>query len=144
MQIAQALYEGVDLGGSEGTQGLITYMRTDSTRIADSARDAAREFVDRDLRRRVPWRRAPTRFAKAPRTRTKRFARPAVFRTPESVAHVLKRDELRLYSLIWERFVASQMAPAIFDQTTVDIKAGEYTFRATGSVVEIRRLHPRL
>jgi len=135
MQIAQALYEGVDLGGSDGTQGLITYMRTDSTRISDSARDAAREFVTATYG--AEFHGGATYKVREGAQDAHEAIRPtSVSRTPESVAHVLKRDELRLYSLIWERFVASQMAPAILDQTTVDIAAGEYTFRATGSIVK--------
>ncbi|MGH7708539.1 MAG: type I DNA topoisomerase [Vulcanimicrobiaceae bacterium] len=141
MQLAQALYEGVDLGKADGTQGLITYMRTDSTRIADSARDAAKAFIDDSF---------GTAFYGGARTHKLREGaqdaheaiRPtSVTRTPDSLAGVLKRDELRLYRLIWERFVASQMAAAIFDQTTVDItatalKAPRYTLRATGSVMK--------
>jgi DNA topoisomerase-1 len=137
MQIAQALYEGVDLGGKDGTQGLITYMRTDSTRIADSARDAARDFVTARF--------GPEFYGGGRQYKIKEGAQDAheairptsALLTPESLAGVLKRDELRLYQLIWERFVASQMAPAVFDQTTVDIKATDrFTFRATGSVLK--------
>jgi DNA topoisomerase-1 len=136
MQIAQALYEGIDLGRSEGTQGLITYMRTDSTRIADSARDAARDYI-------------VNRFGEAfhggRQFKVKEGAQDAheairptsALHTPDSLAGVLKRDELRLYRLIWERFIASQMAPAILDQTTVDIAATDrFIFRATGSVLK--------
>jgi DNA topoisomerase-1 len=134
MQIAQALYEGVDLGAG-GTQGLITYMRTDSTRISDSARDAAREFIATSY---------GSEFVGGREYRVRAGAQDAheairptsVAWTPDTLAGVLKRDELRLYRLIWERFVASQMAPAIFDQTTVDIPVGRYTFRATGSVMK--------
>jgi DNA topoisomerase-1 len=137
MQIAQALYEGVDLGRAEGTQGLITYMRTDSTRIADSAREAAREYiVDRFG---VEYHSGGRQFkVKEGAQDAHEAIRPtSALRTPESVAGVLKRDELRLYRLIWERFIASQMAPAVFDQTTVDIAATErFTFRATGSVLK--------
>ncbi len=137
MQIAQALYEGVDLGGSEGTQGLITYMRTDSTRISDSAREAARDFIT--------GRFGETYYGGGRQYKIKEGAQDAheairptsAARTPESLAKVLKRDELRLYQLIWERFIASQMAPAVFDQTTVDIAATDrFVFRATGSVLK--------
>ena len=137
MQIAQALYEGVDLGRSEGTQGLITYMRTDSTRISDSAREAAREYI--------VGRFGETYHSGGRQFKVKEGAQDAheairptsVLHTPESLAGVLKRDELRLYRLIWERFIASQMAPAVFDQTTVDIAATDrFTFRATGSVLK--------
>jgi DNA topoisomerase I len=134
MQIAQSLYEGVDLGGSEGTVGLITYMRTDSTRISDQAREAAREFV-------VGTYGEP--FHGSTRHRVREGAQDAheairptsVQRTPERVAGILKRDELRLYTMIWERYVASQMAAALFDQTVVEVGAGEYAFRATGTVM---------
>ncbi len=141
MQVAQSLYEGVDLG-SEGTQGLITYMRTDSTRIADSARDAAKEYIDATF--------GPEFYSGSRTHKLREGAQDAheairptsVARTPASLAGILKRDDLRLYQLIWERFVASQMSSAVFDQTTVDIKAspkrgsGRYMFRTTGSVLK--------
>ena len=141
MQAAQALYEGVDLG-AEGTQGLITYMRTDSTRISEEAQAAAKAYIE-------------ATYGAAYHSGTKQFKvkegaqdaheaiRPtSVERTPESLSGVLKRDDLRLYALIWERFVASQMAAAVYDQTSVDIAAmpvrgtAKYTFRATGSVLK--------
>ena len=133
MQVAQSLYEGIDLGGSEGTVGLITYMRTDSTRISDQAREAAREYVHSTYGesyhggRRYKVREGAQDAHEAIRP-------TSVYHTPQSLSSTLKRDELRLYTMIWERFVASQMAPAILDQTTVDIAAGDYTFRATGTV----------
>ncbi|MGH7727262.1 MAG: type I DNA topoisomerase [Vulcanimicrobiaceae bacterium] len=140
MQLAQALYEGVDLG-PEGTQGLITYMRTDSTRVSEEARAAARAFVVATF--------GPS-FAGDRQYKVRAGAQDAheairptsVERTPQSLAKVLKRDELRLYTLIWERFVASQMAPALYDQTTVEIDAAplrgstRYRLRATGSVLK--------
>ena len=134
MQIAQSLYEGVDLG-AEGTVGLITYMRTDSTRISDAARDAARDYITHTYG-------AEFHAGRAHKVRegaqdAHEAIRPTSMKyTPEKVAHVLKRDELRLYTLIWNRFVASQMAPGVFDQTTVDVAARDYTFRATGSVLK--------
>ena len=134
MQVAQALYEGVDLRGSEGTVGLITYMRTDSTRISDQARAAARDFI-------VSTYGEPFHGGRLHRVRegaqdAHEAVRPtSVLRTPEHLSGVLKRDELRLYTMIWERFVASQMASALFDQTIVDVVAGEYGFRATGTVM---------
>ncbi|MBV9028113.1 MAG: type I DNA topoisomerase [Candidatus Eremiobacteraeota bacterium] len=134
MQVAQALYEGVDLGGSEGTVGLITYMRTDSTRISDLSRDAARHFITQTY---------GADFHGGGRHRVREGAQDAheairptdVSRTPQRLAGVLKREELRLYTLIWERFVASQMTAALFDQTIVDVAAKEYGFRATGTVM---------
>jgi DNA topoisomerase-1 len=137
MQIAQALYEGVDLGGSEGTQGLITYMRTDSTRIADSARDAAREYVVGRFGESFHGGGRQYKVKEGAQDAHEAIRPTSAMRSPESLAKVLKRDEMRLYQLIWERFIASQMAPAVFDQTTVDIKAGDrFTFRATGSVLK--------
>ncbi len=138
MQLAQSLYEGVDLGAA-GTQGLITYMRTDSTRVADSARDATKVYVESTF---GPSYYGARVFKQREGVQDAHEAiRPtSVDRTPESVAGFLKRDELRLYKLIWERFVASQMAAAVYDQTTVDVeakgRAKQYVFRATGSVLK--------
>jgi len=134
MQVAQALYEGVDLGGSEGTVGLITYMRTDSTRISDQARESAREFVVETY---------GEEFHGGGRHRIREGAQDAheairptsVLRTPERLAGHLKREELRLYTMIWERFVASQMSAALFDQTIIDVAAAEYGFRTTGTIM---------
>ncbi|MBV9233355.1 MAG: type I DNA topoisomerase [Candidatus Eremiobacteraeota bacterium] len=134
MQVAQGLYEGVDLGGADGTVGLITYMRTDSTRISDLARDAARGFIRQTY---------GDEFHGGTRHRLREGAQDAheairptdVLRTPQRLAGLLKREELRLYTLIWERFVASQMAAALFDQTIVDIAARDYGFRVTGTVM---------
>ncbi|HTU83725.1 MAG TPA: type I DNA topoisomerase [Candidatus Acidoferrales bacterium] len=134
MQIAQALYEGVDLGGSEGTVGLITYMRTDSTRISDQAREAAREFVAGTFGESYHGGRQH-KVREGAQDAHEAIRPTSVFRTPEKAAAHLKRDELRLYTLIWERFVASQMAAAVFDQTTVDVEAADYVFRATGTVM---------
>jgi DNA topoisomerase I len=133
MQVAQALYEGVDLG-PEGTVGLITYMRTDSTRVSDQARAAAREFIVETYGQ---------EFHGGGRHRIRQGAQDAheairptsVLRTPDRLAGVLKREELRLYTMIWERFVASQMSAALLDQTVVDVSAKEYGFRATGTVM---------
>ncbi|MDQ2865952.1 MAG: type I DNA topoisomerase [Candidatus Eremiobacteraeota bacterium] len=135
MQIAQALYEGVDLGRSEGTVGLITYMRTDSTRISDQARDSAREFVVATYGEAFHGGRAH-KVKEGAQDAHEAIRPTSVSRTPSQVAHVLKRDELRLYTLIWERFVASQMSAAVFDQTTVDIATGAYGFRSTGSIMK--------
>jgi DNA topoisomerase-1 len=135
MQLAQALYEGVDLG-AEGTQGLITYMRTDSTRVADSARESAREFIESSYGKEFVGAQRQFKQREGAQDAHEAIRPTSVFRTPDAVAGVLKRDELRLYRLIWERFVASQMAPAVFDQTTVDFVIGKYTFRSTGSVLK--------
>ena len=137
MQIAQALYEGVDLGRSEGTQGLITYMRTDSTRISDSAREAARDYITGRFGAEYTSGGRQFKLKEGAQDAHEAIRPTSVLHTPESLSKILKRDELRLYQLIWERFVASQMAPAVFDQTTVDIAAAQrFTFRATGSVLK--------
>jgi DNA topoisomerase-1 len=134
MMIAQKLYEGIELG-AEGSVGLITYMRTDSTRVSDTALGEARDFIRAQYG-------PPYLPEKAIFYRSKKDAQDAheairptdVTRTPDSLVQYLGKDELRLYRLIWQRFVASQMTPALFDQTTIDISAGRFIFRATGSV----------
>ncbi len=134
MMLAQRLYEGVELG-DEGPVGLITYMRTDSTRVAEPALQAARQYIREKFGENyLPP--EPVRY------KTKKGAQDAheairptdVTRTPESLRGQLSADELKLYTIIWQRFVASQMNPAVFDQTTIDIEAGDYLLRATGSV----------
>ncbi len=136
MQIAQQLYEGVDVPG-EGHVGLITYMRTDSTRIADEAQAAARKLIVETY--------GPSYAPAAGKQYKKGGAaqdaheaiRPTdVARLPKRMAQLLSRDQERLYRLVWQRFVASQMTPAVFDVVTVDIGASGYTFRATGSTVK--------
>jgi DNA topoisomerase-1 len=135
MQIAQRLYEGVEIG-EEGAVGLITYMRTDSTRVADSALGEVRDFITGQYGPNyLPEKAIFYRSKKGAQDAHEAIRPTAVARTPESLSRYLDKDELALYRLIWQRFVASQMMPAIFDQTTIDIAAGEkYLFRATGSV----------
>src|SRR5437762_2947575 len=136
MMVAQKLYEGVELG-AEGSVGLITYMRTDSTRVSEAALNEAREFISTQYG-------APYLPEKAIHYRSKKDAQDAheairptdVARTPDAVARHLSKDELKLYRLVWQRFVASQMNPAVYDQTTIDIEAGRFLFRATGSVLK--------
>lgn len=137
MQIAQRLYEGIELG-KEGAVGLITYMRTDSTRVADSALGEVRHFIDRQYGPNyLPEKAIYYRSKKDAQDAHEAIRPTSAERTPESVGAYLGKDELALYRLIWQRFVASQMMPAIFDQTTIDINAGEkYLFRATGSVLK--------
>src|SRR6266851_3909904 len=134
MSLAQKLYEGVELG-DEGSVALITYMRTDSVHVSNDALIQVRELI-------------PERFGsnylpeKPNYYKSKKDAQEAhgavrptdAMRAPEDVRKYLDEDLFKLYQLIWQRFVASQMLPAIFDQTTIDITVGEYTFRATGTV----------
>jgi DNA topoisomerase-1 len=134
MMVAQKLYEGVELG-DEGAVGLITYMRTDSTRVSDAALAEVRDFVGRQYGDNYLPEKAVYYRSKKDAQDAHEAIRPTeVVRTPESLARFLKPDELKLYRLIWQRFVASQMTAAIFDQTTIDIQAGRFVFRATGSV----------
>ena len=113
MGVAQRLYEGMDLG-AEGTTGLITYMRTDSPRVAPDAIAGAREWIAQEAGREVSARERPmfTRARRMRRMRTKRFGPTDASRTPESIARFLSDEQLKLYTLIWRRFVASQMTPA--------------------------------
>src|SRR5207302_7336814 len=136
MSIAQQLYEGVELG-PEGAVGLITYMRTDSTRVSDLAHRAAGEYVTSAFGPTYVRKGAPRRKAsQGPVQDAHEAIRPTdVQRTPESVKAHLDRDQLRVYELIWRRFVASEMSSARFQSTRVDIVAGDYVFRATGSVL---------
>ncbi len=134
MMAAQRLYEGIELG-SEGAVGLITYMRTDSTRVSDAALGEVRGFIGGNYGGQYVPEKPNFYKSKKDAQDAHEAIRPTdVNRTPDSLAHKLGQDELKLYRLIWQRFVASQMMPALFDQTTIDIKAGRFMFRATGSV----------
>lgn len=134
MMIAQQLYEGINLGGKQGTVGLITYMRTDSTRIASVAKHEASEFIHKEYG-------ADYAAVKIQKKKNQEFAQDAheairptsVLRTPKSLESVLNRDQMRLYSLIWARFVASEMTPAVYDTITADMVQNGVQFRATGS-----------
>ena len=137
MRIAQELYEGIDLGNKEGTVGLITYMRTDSTRVSVTAQNEAKEYIQEHF--------GKDYLLTEPRTAAKNenaqdaheAIRPtSVMRSPDQLKEVLSRDQLRLYRLIWERFLASQMASAVLDTMSVDIDINGVTFRATGSKVK--------
>jgi len=136
MLVAQQLYEGVELGG-EGSVALITYMRTDSTRVSDDAVGAVREHIGTAF--------GPDYLPEEPNVyKTKKGAQDAheairptsMDYPPEKVAPFLTAEQRKLYELIWRWFVASQMKPAVFDQTTVDIKAGAFLLRATGSILK--------
>jgi DNA topoisomerase-1 len=141
MGVAQRLYEGVDLG-AEGTTGLITYMRTDSPRVAPEAVTGAREWIEKQLGAQyLPA--APNVYkGKKDAQDAHEAIRPTdAARTPESIARFLSDEQLKLYTLIWKRFVASQMVPAVYDVTTATIaaeskKTGKtYDFRVSGSVL---------
>jgi DNA topoisomerase-1 len=133
MKVAQELYEGLEIG-KEGTIGLITYLRTDSTRVANEAQQEALEYINNQYGAQYAPR-VPNQYKSKKSAQDAHEAiRPtSVSRTPESIKQFLSRDQYRLYKLIWEKFMASQMTPAIFDTVTVDITAGEYNLRASSS-----------
>ena len=134
MMLAQKLYEGVELG-AEGSVGLITYMRTDSTRVSDAALGEVRDYINGQYGGDyLPEKAVHYRSKKDAQDAHEAIRPTEVSRTPDSLSQYLKPEELKLYRLIWQRFVASQMTPAVFDQTTIDIQAGRFIFRATGSV----------
>lgn len=136
MMIAQQLYEGIELG-EEGSVGLITYMRTDSTRVSEVAQKEAKEYIAKHF---------GNDYINEAKRKTKKnenvqdaheAIRPtSAMRTPETVKPYLSIDQYKLYKLIWDRFMASQMAPAVMDVMTVDLVSGPYIFRATGSKIK--------
>jgi DNA topoisomerase-1 len=141
MRTAQQLYEGVELG-DEGSVGLITYMRTDSTRVAPAAVDAVREFISHGFGKKyLPEK--PNVFSNRQAAQDAHEAvRPSdVHRRPEQLKKHLNAEQFKLYQLIWKRFVASQMTPVVYDTTTIDFAVGKYLFRATGSVVVFDGYH---
>src|ERR1700687_1154846 len=132
MSLAQKLYEGVELG-DEGSVALITYMRTDSVHVSNDALIQVRELIPQRFGSNYLPEKPNHYKSKKDAQEAHEAVRPTdAMRTPEDVRKYLDEDLFKLYQLIWQRFVASQMLPAIFDQTTIDISAGDYTFRATG------------
>lgn len=132
MRIAQGLYEGVELG-DEGSVGLITYMRTDSVRISNDARDEARELILKKYGEKYYPEKQRTYKAKKSAQEAHEAIRPTLpLRHPDSVASFLSPDELKLYKLIWRRFISSQMESAVYSVLSILIEAGEYTLRAGG------------
>ena len=132
MMLAQQLYEGLDIG-SKGPVGLVTYIRTDSTRVAETAQQEARKYIaDKYGSSYLPER--PPIYANKKAQDAHEAIRPTSLELePQSLANFLTRDQLKLYTLIWERFLASQMAAAVYDTLAVDITAGRFGLRATGS-----------
>jgi DNA topoisomerase-1 len=138
MMIAQQLYEGIEVG-KEGAVGLITYMRTDSTRVSTESVGEARNYItERFGANYIPERPPVYKSAKAAQEAHEAVRPTSVNRDPNAVAPYLTRDQLNLYTLIWNRFVASQMPPALFDVTTIDVEAGRFLFRATGRVTRFQ------
>ena len=136
MSIAQKLYEGLEVG-SQGFIGLITYMRTDSTRVADEALNEARGYIQKTYGSEyLPSKAVQYRSKNSAQDAHEAIRPTSADQTPESLRSHLSSEQYRLYDLIWKRFIASQMTPAVLDQTTIDISAGGYFFRATGSVIK--------
>ena len=136
MALAQRLYEGVELG-KEGQVALITYMRTDSVRVSGEALGQVRELIGTEFGANYLPEKPNFYKSKKEAQEAHEAIRPTdAWRKPADVKPYLSDDLFKLYQLIWQRFVASQMVPAVFDQTSIDIAAGDYTFRATGSVMK--------
>jgi DNA topoisomerase I len=136
MQLAQHLYEGVELG-SEGSVGLITYMRTDSTRISADALAAVRQHIQaRYGKNYVPGKPNTFRSKKGAQDAHEAIRPTSLDYVPERVRRYMRRDLFQLYSLIWDRFVASQMVPAVYDQTVFEIPVREAVFRANGQQIK--------
>jgi len=140
MRLAQDLYEGVELG-EEGAGGLITYMRTDSTRVSETAATAARDYLR--VLFGADYLAPAVQLYGDDKAKNAQEAHEAVrptdpTRRPDAVQKYLSPDQFKLYQLVWQRFMASQMAPAVFDTTTVDFDLGSYLFRSTGSVIKFQ------
>ncbi len=135
MMLAQQLYEGIDVAGV-GPVGLVTYIRTDSTRVAASAQEEARSYVAARHGREYLPDKPPVYSTKNAQDAHEAIRPTSLELTPDAVQRSLNRDQLRLYTLIWERFVASQMAPAVYDTLTVEIAAGRFGLRASGSILK--------
>ncbi|TMA94762.1 MAG: type I DNA topoisomerase [Deltaproteobacteria bacterium] len=136
MQLAQQLYEGIELG-SEGSVGLITYMRTDSTRVSADALAGVRQHIQAQYGKNyVPGKPNTFRSKKGMQDAHEAIRPTSLEYTPERVRRFLRRDMFQLYSLIWDRFVASQMVPAVYDQTIFEIPVKEALFRATGQQIK--------
>ncbi len=136
MSIAQKLYEGVELG-EEGQVGLITYMRTDSVRISPEGLRELNSFIEKNYSK--EYRLDNNRFFKLKKGAqdAHEAIRPtSVFRTPDSIARYLKAEQLKIYSLIWKRYTASQIADAVYDVVTVDVKVGNNLYQASGTTMK--------
>ncbi|GAB4324690.1 MAG: type I DNA topoisomerase [Phototrophicales bacterium] len=144
MRIAQQLYEGIDIGGDDGVVGLITYMRTDSTTVSEQAQQEAREYITKRWNKEYVPKTPPQYKTKSKTAQEAHEAiRPtSVYHFPTEIKDSLTRDQFKLYNLIWERFVASQMENAIYNTLRIEIRAGEtstnmpYLFRVSGSTIQ--------
>ena len=138
MMVAQQLYEGINLGGRDGITGLITYMRTDSTRISDTAINETASYIEKKFGKNYLSQRKKTKNSERAQDAHEAIRPTSVLYEPASIKDKLSRDQYRLYKLIWDRFVASQMAPAILDTVTAHLTNGNVEFRANGSQVKFK------
>jgi len=139
MMLAQQLYEGIDLGKKAGgITGLITYMRTDSTRISDTAKEEAKGFIEENYGKEYLGKSRKAKNREGAQDAHEAIRPTSVLRDPKSLKDILSRDQYRLYKLIWERFVASQMAPAVMDTMTIHLLNNGIEFRATGSKIKFK------
>ncbi|QXE03086.1 type I DNA topoisomerase [Terribacillus sp. DMT04] len=139
MMVAQQLYEGIDLGKKEGgITGLITYMRTDSTRISNTAKEESANFIKETYGEEFLGAGAKAKKTEGAQDAHEGIRPTSAFRHPDSVKAILSRDQFRLYKLIWERFIASQMSQAVLDTMTVHLTNEGVEFRATGSKVKFK------
>ncbi len=134
MRVAQDLYEGIELG-DEGATGLITYMRTDSARISAEAETRVKAWIKEKQGEKYVGAARAVKASPGAQDAHEAVRPTDVNRTPESIRQHLSADQFKLYDLIWRRFVSSRMAPAVYDQTQVEIEGGQYVFRANGSVL---------
>ncbi len=139
MMVAQQLYEGIDLGKREGgITGLITYMRTDSTRVSDTAKSQAKEYIEKNYGKEYSGSSRKAKNAEGAQDAHEAIRPTNALRSPDSLKQTLSRDQFRLYKLIWERFIASQMAPAVMDTMTVHLSNNGVEFRASGSKIKFK------
>jgi DNA topoisomerase-1 len=138
MSIAQQLYEGIDIK-KEGTIGLITYMRTDSTRISEESQESAKKYILDNFGKDYVSNTKKTYKAKGNIQDAHEAIRPtSIHRHPDSIKDSLTNDQYKLYKLIWSRFLASQMSEAVYDTVSIEIKAGEYTLKSSGSLLKFK------
>lgn len=136
MLIAQQLYEGIDLSKTEGTVGLITYMRTDSTRVSDEAKTETAQYIEENLGKEYLPEKSRVYTSKGKVQGAHECIRPTLAaRTPDSIKEYLSSEQYKLYKLIWSRFIASQAASAIVDVTTVELSVKQYSFKASGTAL---------
>ena len=137
MMVAQQLYEGVDIE-NEGTIGLVTYIRTDSTRISEEAKGQVKEYISNHFGEDYIHLKENKKQKNKTQDAHEAIRPSSVFRTPEEIKGSLSRDQFKLYKLIWSRFVSSQMADAVFDTLSIRISSGEYEFKASGSTLKYK------